>query len=106
MKFYFTREDALMDKMIVHLNVLSSGVENRVLRELDVAEVVAVAASTYGFACHDNCSSILGFGARQCNCQLLLTAPRVRGTPERERVSGRGSAIGGIASPICIGVAD
>ena len=32
----------LMDKMVVHLNVLSPCVENGVLRELDAAQVVAV----------------------------------------------------------------
>ena len=41
-KFDFTREDTLADKMVVHLNVLSPGVEAGILRKLDVAEVVAV----------------------------------------------------------------
>ena len=41
-KFEFTREDVLADKMVVHLNVLSLGVEDGVLRDLDAAEVVAV----------------------------------------------------------------
>ena len=31
-KFNFTGEDMLVDKVIVHLNVLSPGVEDRVLR--------------------------------------------------------------------------
>ena len=42
MKFDFPRKDTLMDKMIVHLNVLGPCMENRVFRELDAAEVVAV----------------------------------------------------------------
>ena len=42
LKFDITGEYTLTDKMIVHLNVLSSGVEDRVLRKLDVAEVVTV----------------------------------------------------------------
>ena len=42
LKFDFTREDTLTDKMVVHLNVLSPGVEDGVLRKLDVLEVVAV----------------------------------------------------------------
>ena len=42
LKFDFTREDTLADKFVVHLNVLSSGVEDGVLHKLDVAEVVAV----------------------------------------------------------------
>ena len=41
-KFDFTREDTLADKMVVHLNVLSPGVEHGVLRKLDVVEVVTV----------------------------------------------------------------
>ena len=41
-KFYFTRENTLANKMVVHLNVLSPGVEDGVLRKLDVLEVVAV----------------------------------------------------------------
>ena len=41
-KFDFTREDTLTEKMIVHLNVLSPSVEDRVLRELDVVEVFTV----------------------------------------------------------------
>ena len=41
-KFDFTREDTLANKMVVHFNVLSSGVEDGVLRKLDVAEVVVV----------------------------------------------------------------
>ena len=32
----------LLDKMIVHLNVLSPGVEDEDLHQLDTAEVVAV----------------------------------------------------------------
>ena len=31
-KFNFTREDTLADKVVVHLNVLSPGMEYRVLR--------------------------------------------------------------------------
>ena len=42
LKFDFTIKDTLTDKMIVHLNVLGPGVEDGVLRELDVVEVVAV----------------------------------------------------------------
>ena len=36
------REDTLADKMIVHLNVLSPGMEDEVLCKLDVAELVTV----------------------------------------------------------------
>ena len=42
LKLDFTREDTLMDKVIVHLNVLSSGVNKGVLCELDAAHVFAV----------------------------------------------------------------
>ena len=42
LKFHFTKNDTLMDKMIVYLNFLSPGMEDGVLRELDVVEVVAV----------------------------------------------------------------
>ena len=41
-KFNFTGEDKLADKVVVHLNVLISGVEDGVLRKLDAAEVVTV----------------------------------------------------------------
>ena len=41
-EFHFTREDTLADKMIVHLYVLSLGMEDEVLCKLDVAEVVIV----------------------------------------------------------------
>ena len=76
--------------MIVHLDVLGPGVENRVLRELDADEVVAVDRR------RDSRSSVFCLGARQCNCRLLLTAPRDRDTPKRERISGRRSTIGGV----------
>ena len=42
LKFDFTREDTLTDKMVVHLNVLSPCLENGFLREMDAAEVVLV----------------------------------------------------------------
>ena len=42
LKFDITRKDTLTDKVEVHLNVLGPCVENGVLRELDVAKVVAV----------------------------------------------------------------
>ena len=42
LKFDFTREDTLADKVVVHLNVLSSGVEDGVLHKLDIAEVVGI----------------------------------------------------------------
>ena len=35
LKFNFTRDETLMDKVVVHLNVLSTGVEDGVLRQLD-----------------------------------------------------------------------
>ena len=41
-KFNFTGEDTLTEKVVVHLNVLSSGVEYGVLRKLDAAQVVAI----------------------------------------------------------------
>ena len=41
-KFNFTREDMLANKVIVHLNVLSPGVEEGILRKMDVVEVVTV----------------------------------------------------------------
>ena len=41
-KFYFTGEDSLVDEMIVYLDVLCQGVEDRVLRKLDIIEVVAI----------------------------------------------------------------
>ena len=37
-----TRKDMLTDKVVVHLNVRGSCVENGVLRELDASEVVEV----------------------------------------------------------------
>ena len=42
LKFDFTKKDTLTGKEIMHLNVLGPCVENRVLRELDAPEVVAV----------------------------------------------------------------
>ena len=41
-KFHFTGKDTLVEKMIVRLNVLGTGVEDEDLRKLDVVEVVAV----------------------------------------------------------------
>ena len=41
-QFDFTGKDPLTDKIIMHLNVLSSGVEYRVFRKVDAAEVVAI----------------------------------------------------------------
>jgi hypothetical protein len=41
-QFDFTGEDSLLDKMIVHFDVLSPCVKNRVFCELDAAEVVAI----------------------------------------------------------------
>ena len=111
----------MTEKMIVHLNVLSLGMEDGVLRELDVAEVVTVdrrqirhlllqilkqSLQPYGLACRNSRFSILGFSAQWGNCRLLLATPRDRATPKREGVCKRGSAISGIASPISIGVAD
>ena len=42
LKYDFTRENTLADKMVVHLDVLSPCVEDGVLRELDAVEVVVV----------------------------------------------------------------
>ena len=42
LKFNFTREGTLTDKMVVHLNVLDPGMEDGVLRKLDVAQVVTI----------------------------------------------------------------
>jgi hypothetical protein len=106
--------------MIVHLDVLRPCVKNKVLRELNAAEVVTIdhrrirhllmqvleqSLNPDGFARRDSHASIFHFRARQCYCRLLLTAPRDRDTPDGERVSGRGSSIGSVASPIRIGVA-
>ena len=41
-KFDFTGKDSLADQMIMHLNVLCQGVEDGVLRKLDVVEVVTL----------------------------------------------------------------
>ena len=110
-KFDFTREETLADKMVVHLNVLSPGVENGVRRKLDVAEVVIVDR------CRIRClhlqileypfrSSILGLCAQQCNCRLLLATPLGRSVPKRDRESGCASAIADVSGPINICVAD
>ena len=56
LKFDFTRKDMLTDKVVVHPNVLCQCVENRVLCELDVAEVVIV--------------------DRRCIAHLLLQVPK------------------------------
>ena len=48
-KFDFTREDTLVDKMVVHLNVLSPGVEEGVLGKLEAIEVVAVDCRRIGY---------------------------------------------------------
>ena len=42
LEFDFNREDVLMEKMVVHLNVLGPCMEDGVLRELDAGEVIAV----------------------------------------------------------------
>jgi hypothetical protein len=119
LQFHFTGENTLPDEMIMHLNVLRPCVKNKVFRELNAAEVVAVDYRRFrhllmqlleqslnpdGFARRDSRAAIFHFRALQCYCRLLLTGPRDHGTPDGERVSGRGSAIGGIASPIGIGV--
>ena len=41
-QFDFIGKDTLADKVVVHLNVLGSGMEDGVLCKLDVVEVVAV----------------------------------------------------------------
>ena len=46
--FDFTRKEMLVEKMVVHLNVLGPGVENGVLHKLDVVEVVTVAHRRIG----------------------------------------------------------
>jgi hypothetical protein len=119
LQFHFTGENTLLDEMVMHLDVLRPCVKDRVFRELNAAKVVAMdcrrfrhllmqlleqALNPDGFTCRDSRASIFRFRARQCYYRLLLTAPRDRGTPDGEHVSGRGSAIGGIASPIGIGV--
>ena len=38
-QFDFTEKDTLADKMAVHLNVLGPGVEDGVLRKLDIVQV-------------------------------------------------------------------
>ena len=42
LEFDFSRKNTLTEKVVVHLNVLSPGVEDGVLRKLDAAEVVTV----------------------------------------------------------------
>jgi hypothetical protein len=41
-QFHLTGEDTLPDEMIVHFDVRRPYVKNRVFRELDAAEVVAI----------------------------------------------------------------
>ena len=41
-QFDFTRKDLLMDKMVVHLNLLGPSVEYGVFRKVDTVEVVAI----------------------------------------------------------------
>ena len=96
-QFDFIGKDTLADKVVVHLNVLGSGMEDGFLCKLDVVEVVAVdrrqngdlhmqilqePLEPYGFACCNNCSSIFGRRAGQCNCQLLLAPPGYRSAPK------------------------
>ena len=81
----------LVDKMIVRLYVLNLDVEDGVLRKLDVVEVVVVDPKVafsvrYGFACHDSRSSVLSLRARQCNCRMLVAAPRDHSAPKREHI--------------------
>ena len=87
LKFDFTREDTLADKVVVHLNVLSPGLEDGVLRKLDATKVVIVyqcwlghlhllilhePLKLYGFASSDNRSSKFGLSIRQYHCCYFL----------------------------------
>ena len=50
-QFHFTREYTFTNKMVMHLNMLSSGVKDRILHLVDVAMVVAVDHNRIGY-CH------------------------------------------------------
>ena len=106
-----------MDEVIVHLNVLGPCVGNGVLRELDPVELVVVdrsnTSSCRSLSSRFNhmASHVATTGPRYSasvldsatvGCFLLLHAIAIK----TERVSRRGSAIGCVASPISIGVAD
>ena len=70
-EFDFTGKDPLMDKMIMHLNVLGPSVKYEVFCKVDIVEVVARSNSR---------PSICGLRAEQRYCWLLLIAPRDRCT--------------------------
>ena len=87
--------------MVVHLNVLSPGVEDGVLRKLDASKVVIVdqrwidnfhlqilqqPIEPYVFTCCNNHSSILGKDARQCYSRLFLLARSYRRTPQGQHI--------------------
>ena len=75
--------------MAVHLNVLSLSMEDWVLNEVNTTHVVAIEENWIldgntqilqdylepnGFTCSDDGAPLFGFGAQQCDCQLLFAA--------------------------------
>ena len=109
-----------MDKMVVHLNVLSPGMEDEVLRKLDAAEVVIVdrrrirhlhlqiLSSLFSHMASHVATATPRYSASMLDnatvgCFLLL---HVIAALRREHKSGCGSMIANESGPISICVAD
>ena len=103
------------DEMIVHFDVLSLSMKQWVPRQVNATHVVGVEEDqisdgnvqilenpleSYKFTC-DNCRvPMSGLCARECDCRLLLTAPRNRSIAEGEDECG--SSVRFVARPIRI----
>ena len=101
--------------------MLCPSMEDKVFRELDVAEVVTVDHCRIGhlhpqilqwpfqpnrFACYNNRSFVLGLNARQCHCRLFFAAPGDHRTPQGECITRCWLVITNTSGPIAICVAD
>ena len=99
----FPSLDALADDVVVHFDMFSPGVEHGVASEVYAAHIVAeqengnrkgnaqilqYALEPYIFACGDCRASVFSFYARQCHCQLLVTALGDRSIAQGEEESG------------------
>ena len=111
----FPSLDALADEVVVHFDMFSPGVEHGIASEVDVTHIVADNVSgirkgnaqilqdafeLYGFACGNCRASVFSFRAQQCDCHLLLTAPRDRSTAEGKNESRCGSSVRFVSCPV------
>ena len=103
------------DEMIVHFDVLSLSMKQWVPRQVNATHVVGVEEDqisdgnvqilenpleSYKFTC-DNCRvPMSGLCARECDCRLLLTAPRYGSIAEGEDKPGSLLSISLATSPV------